>query len=298
MPPCSSAEVALVRQRAVGLHVEGHDDGPVRDVQRALVGAQDDAVRAGDGVAVLRDDALRVRVEHADARHRDVDAAARVGAQVVRRSADAIERLAAERVREHFALRLELNDAGPKAARQHEQRAVLAARHRAARVHVFVSDAGQARRRVHLHDVARVVVREQQLAVVGGDRAVGVVALPMPDDFPGLAGGDDAGDGGGRRGRGRLGRLLRVARPTARRSRGCARSGRVAHCARAAARPGFCQACRPVPRLKADEGLCAEAAAAVQPTSTARASVDFIVSPPKFVAVVPRHYRGRTAQFA
>jgi hypothetical protein len=51
------------------------------------------------------------------------------------------------------------------------------------------------------------------------------------------------------------------------------------HFASDALKPGFCHACNPVPRLKVEEGLWAEAAAAVQPTRTARASVDFIVIP-------------------
>src|SRR6185503_8982199 len=49
--------------------------------------------------------------------------------------------------------------------------------------------------------------------------------------------------------------------------------GRVLHLSSAELNAGFCQACSPLPRLKAEEGLCAEAAAAVQLTSTARASV-------------------------
>src|SRR5688572_6305872 len=64
--------------------------------------------------------------------------------------------------------------------------------------------------------------------------------------------------------------------------------GLVAHFASAALKPGFCHACRPVPRLKEDDGLWAEAAAAVQPTSTARASVDFIVIPQYSVGALSR----------
>ena len=46
----------------------------------------DDAVRAGDVVPVLGDHALRVRIEHADAGHRDIDAAASVGGTLARKS--------------------------------------------------------------------------------------------------------------------------------------------------------------------------------------------------------------------
>src|SRR5262245_625131 len=59
--------------------------------------------------------------------------------------------------------------------------------------------------------------------------------------------------------------------------------GLVAHFASSAPRSGLCHACSPVPRLNEDEGLCAEAAAAAQPTSTARASVVFIGLPPEDV---------------
>src|SRR5262245_60145972 len=64
--------------------------------------------------------------------------------------------------------------------------------------------------------------------------------------------------------------------------------GLVVHFASAALKPGFCHACSPVPRLKDEEGLWAEAAAAVQPTSTARASVDFMVIPQCSVVALSR----------
>ena len=57
------SELPLVRQRAVGLHVERDHHRAVRDVERLLVRAQDDAVGPRDAFAVLRDDALRVGVE-------------------------------------------------------------------------------------------------------------------------------------------------------------------------------------------------------------------------------------------
>ena len=53
--------------------------------------------------------------------------------------------------------------------------------------------------------------------------------------------------------------------------------GGVLHLARTPLSPGFCQDCWLLPRAKAEEGLCAEAAAAAQPTSTARAIVDFML---------------------
>ena len=169
----------------------------------------------------------------------------------------------------------------PKPRDSDEQRAVLAARHRAAGVDVVVDDRREARRGIELHDVARVVVREQQLAVVAGDRAVGVVAFPRPDDLPALTRGDDAGDGGGRRRRGRVGggarRWTTSPSPPMRNARRL-----VAHFASTAASPGFCQACCPLPRSNAEDGLCAQAAPAVQPTNTARASVDFMVVPQMF----------------
>src|SRR5512139_527758 len=55
--------------------------------------------------------------------------------------------------------------------------------------------------------------------------------------------------------------------------------GLVVHFASAALKPGFCHACNPLPRLNEDDALWAEAAAAEQPISTARASVDRIVIP-------------------
>ena len=65
--------------------------------------------------------------------------------------------------------------------------------------------------RIELHHIVRVVVGEQHRAFVAGDDAVGVVALPRPDGFPRLAGGDDAGNGRGR-GRQRIGGQRRPAR--------------------------------------------------------------------------------------
>ena len=56
-------ELPLVGQRAVGLHVERDHHRAVRDVERLLVRAQDDAVGARDPFAILRDDALWVGVE-------------------------------------------------------------------------------------------------------------------------------------------------------------------------------------------------------------------------------------------
>ena len=89
-------------------------------------------------------------------------------------------------LREHPALRLELLDAAAEPAFGDKQRAVLAARDGARGVDVAVGDLREAGRRIELDDVARVVVREQQRAVLAGDRAVDVVALPRPDDLPAL----------------------------------------------------------------------------------------------------------------
>jgi hypothetical protein len=136
---------------------------------------------------VLRDDALRAGIEDAAvprAGDGEVHAAVGVGREIVDHAADALERLAVERGREHPALRLELLDATSESASGDKQRAVLAARDGASGIDVIVGDLRKAGRRIELDDVALVVVREQQCAVLAGDRAVDVVALPRPDDFP------------------------------------------------------------------------------------------------------------------
>ena len=159
------------------------------DIQRLLVGAENDAVGERHVLPVLRDDALRAGVEDAAvarAGDGEVHAAVGVGREIVDHAADAFKRLAVERVREHPALRLELLDAAAESAFGDKQRAVLAARDGARGVDVAVGDLREAGRRIELDDVARVVVREQHRAVLAGDRAVDVVALPRPDDLPAL----------------------------------------------------------------------------------------------------------------
>ncbi len=122
----------------------------------------------------------------------------------------------------------------PKPRDGEEQRAVLAARQRAARVGLVEQHGREARGRVDLHHVARVVVREQDRAVVAGDRAVGVVAFPRPHDLPALPRGDHAGDRGRSRQRGsgrwrriRRGRCAAADRGRLRRRLALGRHGRV-----------------------------------------------------------------------
>src|SRR6185295_18662117 len=113
------AELALIGQRAVGVHVEGVDDRAVGRIQRLLVGTENDAVGERHVLPELRDDALRAGVEDA--------AVSRAGDGEVD-AAEAFKRLAVERLREHPALRLELLDAAAESAFGDEQPAVLAAR--------------------------------------------------------------------------------------------------------------------------------------------------------------------------
>src|SRR5690606_39915423 len=119
-------ELPLVRERSVGLDVECQHDGAVRHVERRLVRAQDDAVRTRYAVAVLLHDALRVGIEEADTGNRQINASARIRREVVQNAAEALERLAVERAREHLALGLELDDSGAEPPGSEEQRAVIA----------------------------------------------------------------------------------------------------------------------------------------------------------------------------
>src|SRR4029453_786776 len=74
-------------------------------------------------------------------------------------------------------------------------------------------------RGVEFHYVVRVVVREQHGAVAASDDAIGVIALPRPDDLPVLSGGDHTGY------RGRRGRWRRLWRRRVAVRRWCAREG-------------------------------------------------------------------------
>src|SRR5262249_11664566 len=159
------AELALIGQGAVRLHVEREYHCAVRDVERLLVGAQDYTVGERNILPILRDHAFRVGVEHSaagGAGDGEVDATARVGHQIVHDAAYAFERLAVERVRQHLPLRFQLFDGRTEPAFGDEQCTILAARDRAAGVRVAVDDLGEPRRRIELHDVARVVVCKQQ----------------------------------------------------------------------------------------------------------------------------------------
>src|ERR1043166_4407448 len=108
------AELALVGQRPVRIHVERIDNRAIGRIQLRLVRAEDDPVGERDVFPVLRDHALRIRVEDAAvsrAGDREVDAAFRVSREVVDDAADALERLAVELRRQHPALRLQRLDA-------------------------------------------------------------------------------------------------------------------------------------------------------------------------------------------
>ena len=83
LPAAQLGELALVRQRAVRPARRRRLRRPVRDVEGLLVGAEDDAVGAPHAFAVLRNDALRAGVEHADRGDREIGAAAAVGREVV-----------------------------------------------------------------------------------------------------------------------------------------------------------------------------------------------------------------------
>src|SRR5262249_25615929 len=107
------AEFALIGQRAVRLHIERENYCAVGDVERLLVWAQDDAVGERNLLPILRDHAFRIGVEHSAVRgdgYREVHATVRIGHQVVHDAADAFERLAMERIRQHLPLRLQLFD--------------------------------------------------------------------------------------------------------------------------------------------------------------------------------------------
>src|SRR4029453_8233066 len=89
------AELALIGQRAVGIHVEGVDDRAVGRIQRLLVWAENDPVGERHVLPVLVDDALRAGVEDAAvsrAGHGEVHAAVGVCREIVDYAADAFKR--------------------------------------------------------------------------------------------------------------------------------------------------------------------------------------------------------------
>ena len=246
------AELALVGQRPVRLHVERHDDRAVRHVERLLVGAQDDAVGALHALSVLRHDALRVGVEHAGSRDGDVDAAAAVGRQVVQHAAHAVERLAAvgRGQRPCAWVRAGSRRSSGPATRGTGRRSCCATPRRPC------SRRDARRRRAPWPDpsASRCWRRCWRTAACRRRRRWGrrrcCPASPRRSST--------SGPRQSRRGSRSTAAAAvpRVARPAAARSRpecanGC---GLALHLARTAGKPGFCQACWLLPRGKADDG--------------------------------------------
>src|SRR6266850_3385536 len=114
-------ELPLIGQRAVPPHVKGGKRRAVGDIQRLLIATEDDSVRS-DVLAVPGDDALRIRV--VDATLREVHAAVASGAQIVRVSAEAVQRIAPIRVRQNRTARRELRDGGSEPPVDDERRAL------------------------------------------------------------------------------------------------------------------------------------------------------------------------------
>ena len=144
-----------------------------------------------DALAVFGDDTFRIGVVHAA--HREVDAALAVGRQIVDDATDAVERFALIHVREHPALGDQLRHRRAKPTLDDEQLVLRVHRQRAAGAGVGVRDRRFARR-VELHDLAVVVLREQQSAISGAEDAVAVVAGLLPEERPLLTRSDDAGN--------------------------------------------------------------------------------------------------------
>src|SRR5690606_12496534 len=76
--------------------------------------------------------------------------------------------------------------------------------------------------------------------------------------------------------------------------------GRVLHWSSTAGSPGSCQACKLLPRSKAEDGLCADAAEAAQPSSTAKAIPVLMIIPVRRrrAHTVPRPSRAEAARKA
>ena len=144
------------------------------------------------------------------AAHREVDAALAVGREVVDDAAQAVQRIAVRQlVGENPSLRRQLRHVLPQAALHHERVALLAHRERAAGVRIRI-DRRHFAARIELHDGAVVILRDEQIAVLVGKDAVGVVAADVPCLGPLLAGGNHAGN-----------LRHRVVRRRRRESRGC-----------------------------------------------------------------------------
>jgi hypothetical protein len=128
--------------------------------------------------------------------HREIHAALAVGGEVVDHAAEAIERIAVRHlVGEDPPLRRQLRHVRVQTALDDEQLALLVHRERASRVRVSVDRFGLAA--AVQPDHGRIVVlRDQEIAVLVRQDAVGVVAADLPHLGPLLTRGNDAGNGG------------------------------------------------------------------------------------------------------
>ena len=111
-------------------------------------------------------------------RNGEVHTAFGVGGEIVEHAADTFERLAVEGTGQHLSRWLKHFDAAAEPAAGDKQRTGLAAGDGAGGIDAGIGDLREPGRRIELHDVAGVVVREEDGAVVGRDRAVDVVAFP------------------------------------------------------------------------------------------------------------------------
>src|ERR1019366_2487784 len=183
-------EFALVGERAVRGDVEAGKGLTVSHVEMLFIGSEDNAV-CGEVLAVARDDTFGVCIE--EAAHGEVDAAFAVGGDVVEDAADAVQRVAVVFVGENPALGRDLFDRRVETAVGDEQDAFRVYRERTAGVGAGVRD-GNPPLTVELDDVALIVLSDENPAVFGGDDAIGVVAIHLPDFFPLLTGGHNTGD--------------------------------------------------------------------------------------------------------
>src|SRR5262249_25613711 len=127
-------KLALIGQGTVGLDIE-RDEASSGDVERLLVGAQDDSIRL-QVFAVTGNLAGRADME--ESTHREIEAAFAVGSQIVDHAAETIQRFAVIHVREELALRYDLPHGRRQAALDDKQRALLVHGKRASGIRVLV----------------------------------------------------------------------------------------------------------------------------------------------------------------
>jgi hypothetical protein len=155
------------------LDIKRGECASVGDVKSLLIAAEDDAV--GEKIlALFGDHAFRVGIKKSAAG--EVDAAPAVGGQIVENArADTIQRIALAFVGEGFARRREFHDVLVHPSVVDEQDALRVHGDCPSRIRARVSN-GDVAFLIELHDIAVVVLRDQDAAVFGPNDAVGIVS--------------------------------------------------------------------------------------------------------------------------